>query len=106
MSTAANAGAAFDASVRSVARGVSPVSRHPKEVRVMAEIRFNVYGRLVAVERVATGWLPFVLGPEGKRRRAEFEVPDFVTEAELGQYLADLFHESATPGEPTVYRVG
>jgi hypothetical protein len=49
----------------------------------MAELRFSVFGTLVAVERVGTGWLPFLLGRDGKRRRAEFEVPRFVTEVEL-----------------------
>jgi hypothetical protein len=58
----------------------------------VSELRFNVFGRLVALERVATGWLPFMLGPDGKRRRAEFEVPEFITEEELCRFLADLFH--------------
>lgn len=71
----------------------------------MAELRFSVFGTLVAIERADTGWLPFLLGPDGKRRRAEFKVPQFVTEAKLCQYLADLFHESASPAHPEVYRL-
>jgi hypothetical protein len=64
-----------------------------------AEYRFDVFGRAIAIR--ATGaptprWAAFVLGPEGKRRPAEFVVPDFVAAEELAQFLADLFHESAT----------
>ena len=59
------------------------------------EYRFNVFGNLVAVRAVAGGWQAFWLGNEGKRRPAEFVVPSFVDAADLRQYLADLFHESA-----------
>ncbi len=60
------------------------------------EYRFNVFGRLMAVRAVDGGWQAFWLGNEGKRRPAEFIVPAFVEAAGLRQYLADLFHESAT----------
>ena len=43
------------------------------------------------------GGVQLAPGPDGKRRAAEFVVPDFVAERELCQYLEDLFHESATP---------
>jgi hypothetical protein len=33
-------------------------------------------------------------------------IPDFVTEDELGQYLFDLFHESASPSNGEVTRLG
>lgn len=47
----------------------------------------------------------FDLGPDGKRRRAtDVVVPDFVTEAEIDQYLADVFHESATALHSAVRR--
>lgn len=61
------------------------------------EIHFNVFGRLVALVGTSGRWSPFILGSDGKRRPAEFIVPDFLAEEELGRYLADLFHESATP---------
>jgi hypothetical protein len=61
----------------------------------MGEIHFNVFGRLVAIVGTAGHWSAFILGPEGKRRPAEFIVPNFLAEEELGRYLADLFHESA-----------
>jgi len=65
-------------------------------------LRFNVFGTLVGVERSGNDWKAYYLGAEGKRRPADFVVPEFVLEAELAQYLADLFHESATPGNSEV----
>ena len=62
----------------------------------MQEFRFNVFGRLIAIRTAAGGWEAFVLGAEGKRRPAEFVVPEFIPAEGLRQYLADLFHESAT----------
>ncbi len=59
------------------------------------EFRFNVFGNLVAIRAVEGGWQAFDLGNEGKRRPAAFVVPAFVEAADLRQYLADLFHESA-----------
>lgn len=40
-------------------------------------------------------------GPK-TRRPAPFVVPDFIAEHALAQYLADLFHESATPSNGDV----
>lgn len=67
--------------------------------------RFDVFGRRVGIERRGGGWVTYHLGNEGKRRPGEFVVPDFVTEAELQQYLADLFHESASRSHPEVLRI-
>ena len=67
------------------------------------ESRFEVYGRLIAVKRMETGWKCFLLGPEGKRRPvADIVIPEFVAEDEIAQYLADILHECATPnnGDP------
>ena len=71
----------------------------------MSELRFNVFGRLIAVARQGEGWAAWQLGADGKRRRADFEVPQFIADAELCQYLADLFHEAATPGHGEVFQV-
>lgn len=59
------------------------------------EYRFDVFGNRVAIRRVGDGWQAFDLGNEGKRRPAGFVVPAFIEAADLRQYLADLFHESA-----------
>lgn len=71
----------------------------------MQEIRFNVFGRLVAVTRTDTGWNAFALGSEGKRSPLGIVVPDFVAEDELAQYLHDIYHELAQPGNGDVVRL-
>lgn len=71
----------------------------------MSELRFNVFGRLVAIVGSPGAWTPYSLGPEGKRGPAGFIVPNSLSEGELCQYLADLFHESATPTNGDVYQI-
>lgn len=71
----------------------------------MREVRFNVFGRLFAIVATSDGWEAYALGAEGKRRPAGFVVPDFIPEEGLCQYLADLFHESATPTNGDVTRI-
>ena len=63
----------------------------------MKEFRFNIFGAHIAVTGAPGTWQAFRLGPEGKRRPADFIVPADVAEDELCEYLADLFHENATP---------
>lgn len=88
-------------------RATGPNEAAPRNPLVAAvrELRFSVYTRLIAVVRRDTGWAAFELGAEGKRRAAEFVIPDFVTEDELCEYLADLFHEVATPANGDVHRI-
>jgi hypothetical protein len=71
----------------------------------MSEHRFNVFGRLVAIVGSQGSWTAFSLASEGKRVPAEFVVPNFLAEEELCQYLADLFHESATPSNGEVFQI-
>ena len=71
----------------------------------MSARHFNVYGAIVVIEGEQGNWSAFSLGPEGKRRPASFIVPNFLAEEELCQYLADLFHESATPTNGDVFRI-
>jgi hypothetical protein len=69
-------------------------------------IKFNVYGRLVTVEKTDSGWAVFYPGADGKRRPAEdIIIPAFVSETELENYLADLCHEWATDNHPSVGRL-
>jgi hypothetical protein len=63
----------------------------------MRELRFRVFGTLVVIVSTGRGWTPYLVGADGKRRRADFVVPSFIEEKDLAQYLADLFHEAATP---------
>jgi hypothetical protein len=71
----------------------------------MRELRFNVFGRLFAIVGGPGDWTPYFLGSDGKRGPAGFIVPNFLAEEELCQYLADLFHESATSTNGNVYQV-
>lgn len=66
------------------------------------EHRFNVFGTLVAVAGEPGTWRAFYLGVEGKRRLADFIIPADVGSDELAEYLADLFHENATPRNSVV----
>jgi hypothetical protein len=63
----------------------------------MKEFRFKIFGSLIAITGSDGAWRAFYLGAEGKRRPADFVVPSDVAEHELCEYLADLFHEDATP---------
>ena len=71
----------------------------------MADLRFNVFGRIVLIRRERDLWQAYAVGADGKRSPAGFVVPAFVEEAELEQFLYDLFHESATPGSGEVRRL-
>ena len=69
-------------------------------------VKLDVFGRLMLAERTATGWQLFDLGSDGKRRPAkDIVVPDFISDAELEQYLADIFHESSTGKQLGVRRL-
>ena len=67
--------------------------------------RFNVFGRIIAVERVGDTWTAHLVGNEGKRRPAGLAIPADVTHAELPQYLYDIYHESATPSNGDVFEI-
>ena len=61
------------------------------------EFRFNIFGALIAITGANGAWRAFYLGADGKRRPADFVVPNEVAEDGLCEYLADLYHENATP---------
>ena len=67
--------------------------------------RFNVFGRIIAVERVGDAWAAHLIGNDGKRRPAGLAIPADVTGAELAQYLYDIYHESATPTSGDVFEI-
>jgi hypothetical protein len=72
----------------------------------MTELRFNVFGKLVTIRGTAGAWEAFYPGPDGKRRPADFIVPGDIAEQDIQEYLADLFHEDATPRNHSVTRLG
>ncbi len=66
-------------------------------------MKFNVFGRHVAVERRGEAWRAFYLGADGKRRPAEdIRIAADVEPRAVRGYLADLCHEWATPAHPDV----
>lgn len=67
--------------------------------------RFNVYGRVFDIERSADRWLVLAVGNDGKRAPAGFVIPEFVADAELEQFLFDLFHEQAGYKKGGIFRV-
>jgi hypothetical protein len=69
------------------------------------ELRFSVFGKRIGIVVEGGNRTAYLLGEDGKRRPAEFSIPDFLAEDELCQYLADLYHESATPTNRDVYRI-
>jgi hypothetical protein len=71
----------------------------------MADLRFNIFGRIVLIRRERDLWQAYAVGADGKRSPAGFVVPAFVEEEELEQFLYDLLHESATPGNGEVRRL-
>ncbi len=71
----------------------------------MNELRFNVFGKIVAIIGLPGAWQAYFLGTNGTRRPADFIVPTDIAEDDLAEYLADLFHEDATPQRPTILRL-
>jgi hypothetical protein len=69
-------------------------------------ITLDVFGRLMLAEHTAAGWQLFAVSHDGKRSLVrDVAIPDFIPESGLEQYLADVFHESATPTHPRVRRL-
>jgi hypothetical protein len=71
----------------------------------MSVIRFNVFGRILAVRRDGDSWRVYSVGLDGKLGQTGIVIPDFIGESELARYLADIFHESARPGMDDVNRI-
>ena len=71
----------------------------------MKELRFDVFGKVIAVNATLNGWRAFILGADGKRRAADFPIPSTLTADEMTDYLDDLFHEFATPVRLTVRKL-
>jgi hypothetical protein len=74
-------------------------------IRNMQEHRFNIFGSIVLIRREAGAWPALAVGADGKRMPANFVIPDFIEDSDLEQFLFDLFHESARPGNGEVRRI-
>ena len=69
----------------------------------MMRLKFNVFGKRVAVERRVDAWRVFYLGDDGTRRPAEdIRIDADIEPDAVRGYLADLCHEWATPAYPDV----
>lgn len=68
--------------------------------------RFDVFGNIMEVSRGEAGWEVIHVGSQGKHRAAhDVVIPSSISEPELARYLADFFHEYATPERPDVRRL-
>lgn len=70
-------------------------------------MKLNVFGKkFIEVVREGREWQVFYLGNEGKKRKAEgLVIPSTIKESEIERYIADLFHEMATPLNSEVKRI-
>jgi len=62
----------------------------------------EVFGRRLLVEHTDAGWRTYFPGSDGKRGLGVDIPPFIVSDDELLQYLADLWHESARPDRNVV----
>jgi hypothetical protein len=62
-----------------------------------SELRLDVFGRRMTAVQAHGHWSLFLLGPDGKRRPADISIPSDLSRDEIPGYLADIFHEIATP---------
>lgn len=68
-------------------------------------MKYDVYGRKIEVIKSGEQWKVYILGPEGKKRIAEdIFIPSIIKKEHIEDYLEDLLHEWATPGESKSYR--
>ena len=70
-------------------------------------MKLNVFGKkIIEIIRKDDEWQAFYLGNEGKKRKAEgLIIPSSIHESEIDEYIADLFHEMATPSNSQVKRI-
>lgn len=67
-------------------------------------MKLNVFGRELEVVCRDGQWLAFYLGNEGKKRLAgDLVIPVEIDESALLTYLADVYHEWATPTQERVF---
>ncbi|WP_299810211.1 hypothetical protein [uncultured Shewanella sp.] len=67
------------------------------------KIRFDVFGKLMSVERKGDEWLLFNVSSSGMRARIyEVVIPPELKQDELAVYLDDIFHEQSSDNHPSV----
>ena len=69
-------------------------------------IKLDVFGKIILAIQKDNAWETFYLDSTGKRRIAtDIQIPTFVTESDIENYLIDLCHEWASDKHPTVKRL-
>jgi hypothetical protein len=69
-------------------------------------MKLDVFGRPMQVLRENDQWVIYLPGPDGKKRPLlDFVIPADLSESEVIVYIADIFHEMATPEKPEVKKL-
>jgi len=71
----------------------------------MPRYRFNVFGRILDLEPVSTGWRCYAVGQDGKRAPVQLAVPADLPASELAQYLYDIYHEQAVMSDVDIFEI-
>ena len=63
-------------------------------------MKFDVYGRFrIEVVRKEDRWVAYRLEPGKRIKLPELALPSSLKEAEIAEFLDDLYHEMARPGQ-------
>ena len=65
----------------------------------------DVFGKRMLVELNEGTWRAYLIGSDGKRSLVDLAIPESMSEAELVQYIDDIYHEAATTRPPAVVRL-
>lgn len=70
-------------------------------------MKFDIFGRkTLEVVRSGEQWEAFYCGNGGVKRKADdIQIPDTLSDSELDEYIADVFHEWATASQNEVRRL-
>ncbi len=68
-------------------------------------MKLSVFGRKFEVIRERDQWNLFSLGEGKKHRVDDILIPAHLTETDVITFLADMFHEMATPDNSDVQRL-
>ncbi len=68
----------------------------------LVAMKINVFGRIVEVARDNGEWVLYTLGEGKKRRENDIVIPADLNEKDVVTFIADIFHEFATPGNSEV----
>ncbi|MDH5655068.1 MAG: hypothetical protein OEZ34_04135 [Spirochaetia bacterium] len=61
-------------------------------------MKLSVYGKILTLHRENNSWVVYYSGDDGKKRFADdIKIPQDIPEENIAEYLADVFHEYATP---------